>query len=206
MKSRYSASRTYASLFAPTKPPKPIDIAPAINSASPPSTTSLALPKADRPAVSAKGTVRPSDNPRMASEMILGLTLSFEASFFDARSSLLCDELVCASISLTCVSCCIGPRVPVSVTNVVASETFLVGICPSFVSGVAGITERRCAARSAGCSNKDARMIGSLVFTRTCCLKIGKRKKEGGILQVQFMLFVFTAVRAYKVARLGLWE
>ena len=46
-----------------------IDMAPAINSASPPYTTTLEDPNADRPAVSANGTVKPSDNPIVASEM-----------------------------------------------------------------------------------------------------------------------------------------
>lgn len=45
------------------KPPIPMDMAPAIISARPPTTTILEVPKPDRPAVSAKGTVKPSDNP-----------------------------------------------------------------------------------------------------------------------------------------------
>ena len=49
--------------------PSPMDMAPAINSASPPYTTTLEDPNADRPAVSANGTVKPSDNPIVASEM-----------------------------------------------------------------------------------------------------------------------------------------
>ena len=41
----------------------PMDIAPAISSAMPPSTTSLDSPRDDKPAVSANGTVRPSERP-----------------------------------------------------------------------------------------------------------------------------------------------
>ena len=48
-------------------------MAPAMSSASPPRMTSLVSPSAVRPAVSAKGTVRPSDRPRIASETILAL-------------------------------------------------------------------------------------------------------------------------------------
>ena len=181
MKSGYSASRTHASLFAPTKPPKPIDIAPAINSASPPSTTSLALPKVERPAVSAKGTVRPSDKPRIASEMSLGPMLILEAWCFDARSSLVCSELVCDSRSLSCVSCCIVPRVPVSVISVVVSESFLVGVCPSFVSGTAAITEDK-APRVPPCvGDRDARMISSL-FHEDLLAKEKEKERKRGIL------------------------
>lgn len=64
---------TYASLFAPTYPPNPIEMAPAVNSANPPRTTTLVLPNADKPALSAKGTVNPSDKPRIASDMMRGL-------------------------------------------------------------------------------------------------------------------------------------
>lgn len=44
-------------------PPRPIEIAPAHNSARPPVTTSLELPRPESPAVRAKGTVNPSDRP-----------------------------------------------------------------------------------------------------------------------------------------------
>lgn len=64
---------TYASLFAPTYPPSPMEMAPAASSASPPSTTTFVFPSAERPALSAKGTVSPSERPRMASETIRGL-------------------------------------------------------------------------------------------------------------------------------------
>lgn len=58
----------YSSLFAAKYPPKPIDIAPAVNSARPANITTRVFPKADKPAVRAKGTVNPSDNPIIASE------------------------------------------------------------------------------------------------------------------------------------------
>ena len=47
-------------------------IAPATSSASPPKTTTLASPRAERPAVSAKGTVRPSDSPIVKSDRSRG--------------------------------------------------------------------------------------------------------------------------------------
>lgn len=49
-------------------------MAPAINSARPAKITVL-VPSVDKPAVRAKGTVRPSDKPMIASEMIRGSTL-----------------------------------------------------------------------------------------------------------------------------------
>jgi hypothetical protein len=51
-------------------------MAPAINSARPPKMTTLVDPKADKPAVKAKGTVRPSERPMVASEMTLAFTLN----------------------------------------------------------------------------------------------------------------------------------
>jgi hypothetical protein len=66
---------TYASLLAPTYPPNPMEMAPAASSASPPRTTTFVFPKAERPALRAKGTVSPSERPRMASETIRGLIL-----------------------------------------------------------------------------------------------------------------------------------
>lgn len=48
-------------------------MAPAVNSANPPSTTTLVFPSAERPALSANGTVKPSDKPRMASDTMRGL-------------------------------------------------------------------------------------------------------------------------------------
>lgn len=41
----------------------PIEMAPAMSSATPPRMTSLDSPREDKPAVSAKGTVRPSERP-----------------------------------------------------------------------------------------------------------------------------------------------
>lgn len=64
---------SYASLLAPTYPPRPMEMAPAASSARPPRTTTFVLPRADKPADRAKGTVNPSDKPRMASEMTRGL-------------------------------------------------------------------------------------------------------------------------------------
>lgn len=62
------AEEAYSSLFAPKYPPNPIDIAPAISSANPPYITTLVSPRADKPAVRANGTVRPSERPIIASE------------------------------------------------------------------------------------------------------------------------------------------
>jgi hypothetical protein len=41
----------------------PIEIAPAMSSATPPTMTSLDSPRDERPAVRANGTVRPSESP-----------------------------------------------------------------------------------------------------------------------------------------------
>lgn len=41
----------------------PIEIAPAMSSAIPPATTNLEVPKDERPAARAKGTVKPSESP-----------------------------------------------------------------------------------------------------------------------------------------------
>lgn len=95
---------TNDSLFAPTYPPRPIEMAPAVNSASPPRTTTLVSPSADRPALRAKGTVKPSDSPRMASDMIRGFI--FERGPFElgvsSRSdpNVWYDGEICASRSL----------------------------------------------------------------------------------------------------------
>lgn len=48
-----------------------MEIAPAHNSARPPVTTSLEDPNEDRPAVKAKGTVKPSDNPMILLNQLL---------------------------------------------------------------------------------------------------------------------------------------
>ena len=78
---------TYASHLAPTYPPKPMEIAPAVNSANPPRMTTLVLPRADRLDARAKGTVRPSLRPKIASDTILGFILEEELLLF-----VLCDE------------------------------------------------------------------------------------------------------------------
>ncbi|KAM3065075.1 hypothetical protein ACMFMF_011949 [Clarireedia jacksonii] len=72
---RHLERSTYSSLLAPRYPPNPIDIAPAISSASPPYITTCVLPNADSPAVSANGTVNPSESPIVASEIILASIL-----------------------------------------------------------------------------------------------------------------------------------
>lgn len=59
------------------KPPKPIDMAPATNSAKPANMTILVVPSDAKPAVRANGTVMPSDIPIIASEIIRGLSLNF---------------------------------------------------------------------------------------------------------------------------------
>lgn len=68
-----------------------MDIAPAVNSANPANITTFVLPIVDNPAVSAKGTVKPSERPIMASEMTLGsmrvLLLDFDASFSSSPRS-----------------------------------------------------------------------------------------------------------------------
>lgn len=59
-----------------------------MSSANPPKMTTLVFPKADNPAVNANGTVRPSDNPIVASEMTLASTrkpfLVFAFSFLES--------------------------------------------------------------------------------------------------------------------------
>jgi hypothetical protein len=67
-----SGEGLYASPLAANQPPNPMEIAPAINSARPPKMTILLLPRADSPAVRAKGTVRPSERPIVASDMTRG--------------------------------------------------------------------------------------------------------------------------------------
>ena len=65
----------YESLFDPSNPPRPIEIAPANSSASPPETTTFAFPYSVRPAATANGTTMPSETPMTASLMLLGLGL-----------------------------------------------------------------------------------------------------------------------------------
>ena len=86
---------TYASLFAPMKPPRPMLIAPANSSASPPSTTTLVSPKPESPAVNANGTVSPSLSPMMASDIILGL--SFHPPQFSPSYGGCCRASISAS-------------------------------------------------------------------------------------------------------------
>jgi hypothetical protein len=97
---------TYASLFAPRYPPSPMEIAPAMSSANPPYMTTLVFPKADRPAVRAKGTVRPSDNPIVASEITRASTLKPFLEFaFSVLESILCDSISLFSESIEAVCC-----------------------------------------------------------------------------------------------------
>ena len=85
--SRTVVSYDSASLFAPTYPPNPMESAPAVNSARPPRTTTLVFPRAERPALSAKGTVKPSERPRMESDTIRGLIRARELLVLLASSS-----------------------------------------------------------------------------------------------------------------------
>lgn len=82
----YTFGHTHASLLAPTYPPSPIEIAPATSSARLPRTTILLSPNADRPALSANGTVKPSERPRIASEMTRGFIRD------DSGSDSFCDS------------------------------------------------------------------------------------------------------------------
>lgn len=50
-----------------------MEMAPAASSANPPRTTTLVFPSAERPALRANGTVKPSERPRIASDTIRGL-------------------------------------------------------------------------------------------------------------------------------------
>ena len=77
---------THSSLLAPRNPPRPIEIAPATSSASPPKMTTLVVPRLERPALRANGTVRPSESPNMASEMVRRSILNV-LDFFSWRSS-----------------------------------------------------------------------------------------------------------------------
>lgn len=84
---------TYDSAFAPKAPPTPIEIIPATSSATPPSTTIWVLPRVERPAVRAKGTVMPSANPMMASEIILGVGRKFLTAENASRMQFLIEYL-----------------------------------------------------------------------------------------------------------------
>jgi hypothetical protein len=61
---------TNASPRPASQPPRPMLILPAMSSAHPPKMTTRVSLNADSPAVSANGTVSPSDNPMMASEIV----------------------------------------------------------------------------------------------------------------------------------------
>jgi hypothetical protein len=54
-----------------------MEMAPAINSAIPPNTTTFVSSNVDKPAVKANGTVIPSDKPMMASEITRASTKLF---------------------------------------------------------------------------------------------------------------------------------
>lgn len=62
---------TCSSLLAPKYPPRPIEMAPAVSSARPAKMTTRVSPSADKPAVRAKGTVKPSERPMIASLITL---------------------------------------------------------------------------------------------------------------------------------------
>lgn len=64
--------KSYESLFDPSNPPRPIEIAPANSSASPPETTTFAFLYSVRPAATANGTTMPSETPMTASLILLG--------------------------------------------------------------------------------------------------------------------------------------
>lgn len=82
-------------------------MAPAMSSARPPKMTTRVLPRADRPAVRAKGTVRPSERPMVASEMTRAVTWkplreSWESLLMlvnEDETSLVSSDAACASTS-----------------------------------------------------------------------------------------------------------
>ena len=69
-----------------------LDIAPAISSASPPEMTTLVSPSAESPAVSAKGTVSPSERPMIASDITRASTLNFFFSLGSGSESVQTSE------------------------------------------------------------------------------------------------------------------
>jgi len=79
--------RSYASPRPANHPPNPIDMLPAINSAIPPYKTTFVSLNADSPAVSAKGTVNPSDKPIVRSDKTLGSMTPAVGFFFGTDSS-----------------------------------------------------------------------------------------------------------------------
>lgn len=116
----------YASLLAPMKPPSPIDREPAMSSAKPPKTTTLVSPRYESPAVSAKGTVMPSEIPMMASEIMRGLTRRFFV-FWPSRSD---SDVSSLSTSLPLFSSGIWPCWE---ADGLGTETALVSSCFSLV-------------------------------------------------------------------------
>lgn len=90
---RERAGRAYISLFAPRYPPRPMEMAPAISSARPPKMTTLVFPSAERPAVRANGTVRPSERPMVASDNTRAVTWKpRRGEFCDSRSTAVSPE------------------------------------------------------------------------------------------------------------------
>lgn len=116
----------YASLLAPMKPPSPMERAPAMSSAKPPKTTTLVSPRYASPAVSAKGTVMPSEIPMMASEIMRGLTRRF-LCFWPSRSD---SDVSSLSTSLLLFSSGVWPWWE---EDELGTETTLVRSCFSLV-------------------------------------------------------------------------
>lgn len=108
------------------KPPSPMERAPAMSSAKPPKTTTLVSPRYASPAVSAKGTVMPSEIPMMASEIIRGLTRRF-LCFWPSRSD---SDISSLSTSLLLFSSGIWPWWD---KDELGTATRLVGSCFSLV-------------------------------------------------------------------------
>ena len=79
---------TDSSLLAPRYPPGPMEMAPAVNPASPVKITTLVFPSVDSPAASANGTVNPSERPMIASPITLALRPDFSDSCSTSRSVL----------------------------------------------------------------------------------------------------------------------
>jgi hypothetical protein len=79
-----------------------MEIAPAISSANPPYTTTLVSLSAESPAVRAKGTVKPSERPMMASEITRPLIFKAALGFgFRAQGTFfvrLTKRLLCLDI------------------------------------------------------------------------------------------------------------
>jgi hypothetical protein len=83
-----------------------------MSSARPPYITTFVSPNVDRPAVSAKGTVRPSDSPIVASAMVRGLTFVVDLCDLEAVFSFVWLYAVSKSSDVTprskllCELCC----------------------------------------------------------------------------------------------------